>query len=288
MRRIIYSFLLLTLAFSFTEVQAEETIGRVNKVETYAYGTRVEQTKNPLYAHDKLYQQQVLQTVTDGAAALTFADGTQFFMGSDATVTLDEFVYGTEQSMIVSLGKGLFRFITGSITPDAVRINTPTATIGIRGTDVEITIAPDGSTKATAFAGVISVNTLDGLNGVETQGCQTVTVSVDGIIDWFPCVGAPSIGIDTFGMGNDGGDPGSSNDSGSDGGDSGSGGSSSGESGSSSSSSGESGGHGSGPGNGNGNSGNSGNGGGNNGGSGPGTGNGGGNNGGGNGHGSSK
>jgi len=283
MRRIIYSFLLLTLAFSFTEVQAEETIGRVNKVDTYAYGTRVEQTKNPLYAHDKLYQQQILQTVTGGAVALTFADGSKFFMGSDSEVVLDEFVYDSEgQSLVVKLGKGLFRFITGTMTPEAVQINTPTATIGIRGTDVEVTVYPTGAIKATAFAGGISVTSLDGLRGIETQGCQTVTVSADGIIDWYPCVGAPSIGIDTFGMGNDGGDPGSSNDSGPDGGDSGSSGSSgssSGESGSSGSSSGESGGHGHGPGNGNGNAGNGGNGGGNNGGSGPGTGNGGGNNG---------
>lgn len=274
MKKILLACLLLP--FIFSSVNAEEIIGKVNSVETWAYGTRIEQKRNPLFSHDKVYEQEVIETVTDSEISITFVDGTEFYMGGNAAITLDELIYSTErESMIVTLAKGVFRFISGSISKETVIINSPVATIGIRGTDLEIHVDSTGAITATAFEGSIIVTTLDG-RYVETNGCQTVEVLSNGAMNVGQCRGGPSVGVADASAGPGGGNgsssgPGASPSGGSSGGSSG-GGSSGGDPGDSS-----------GPGNGNGNSGNSGSGGGNTGGSGPGTGNNGGNNGQGNG-----
>ena len=46
------------------------------------------------------------------------------------------------------LTKGIFKFVTGNVArpaPDNMKIKVPTGTIGIRGTDVEVSVAPDNS-----------------------------------------------------------------------------------------------------------------------------------------------
>jgi hypothetical protein len=54
-------------------------------------------------------------------------------------LTLDKFVYsGDEDSVSLKVTKGTFRFISGQVakkTPEKVNIETPVATIGIRGTE---------------------------------------------------------------------------------------------------------------------------------------------------------
>jgi len=277
MKKIILACLLIP--FMFSSVSAEEKIGQVNKIQTYAHGTRVDQKREPLFARDEVYRNQIVETVKDGALWIIFNDDTELFMGESGILVLDEFVYNdNNDSMVVYLAKGVFRFITGSIDPEKVKIITPVATLGIRGTDIEVTVDDTGMT-ATAFEGVISVSGIisANVNGMimDTEGCETIKVDVDGYItDIRPCPpGGPSIGSFTFNVGHSGGGGhrGQSNPTGDSGGPSGgdSGGPGDGPSG--------------GPGNGNGNSGNSGNGGGNTNGSGPGTGNNGSNNGQGNG-----
>ena len=51
---------------------------------------------------------------------------------------------------LVSLARGALRAISGWIgrrSPDRVNIQTPTATIGIRGTDHEVVVVPEGSSE---------------------------------------------------------------------------------------------------------------------------------------------
>lgn len=267
----------------FSSVNAEENIGQVNKVKTWAYGTRVEQKRESLFDRDDAYQNQVIETVKGGAIWIIFNDDTELFMGESGSLTLDEFVYEPfHNSLILNLTKGVFRFISGSMESENVQIKTPVSTIGIRGTDVEITIDDTGATTITAFEGTVTI--IAEQIGFMTDGCQTVIVASDGSLLWYgPCPpGGPSIGPASFASssGHDGGGPGNqSSSSGDSGGPSGgdSGGPSGGDSGGPGDGPGD--GPSGGPGNGNGNNGNSGNGGGNTNGSGPGTGNNGSNNG---------
>ncbi|MEG3146902.1 FecR domain-containing protein [Sphingomonas sp. RT2P30] len=68
-------------------------------------------------------------------------DKTVFTVGSGARVTIDRFVYDPvrgARSMSASVVKGAFRFMSGRTDrPGTTSINTPIASIGVRGTIVE-------------------------------------------------------------------------------------------------------------------------------------------------------
>lgn len=80
-------------------------------------------------------------TGRDSAASLVLRDGSTLVVGPSSRLDLKEFSFDSttrDGNMLVSLVRGSLRMITGLIgktQPDAVRIETQTATIGIRGTD---------------------------------------------------------------------------------------------------------------------------------------------------------
>jgi hypothetical protein len=93
--------------------------------------------RSPIYAHD------TIKTEADGTGELAFTDSSLLTLRTDSELKLDEYHYqegakdGSSKS-VMSLVKGGFRTITGKIpkeNPDGYSVNTPVATIGVRGTD---------------------------------------------------------------------------------------------------------------------------------------------------------
>src|SRR5262245_21612737 len=87
---------------------------------------------------DPVYKGDVVQTGADGKVGITFSDGTAFNLSSNARMVLNEFVYdpnGKSNSTLFSLTKGTFTFIAGKVAKTGdMKIDTPVATMGIRGT----------------------------------------------------------------------------------------------------------------------------------------------------------
>jgi hypothetical protein len=100
---------------------------------------------------DVVYLGDVVQTGADGRVGINFTDGTSFNLSSNARMALDEFVYepnGTSNSSLLSLTKGTFTFVAGDIAKTGnMKIDTPVATMGIRGTTPHIEISDDGTVK---------------------------------------------------------------------------------------------------------------------------------------------
>ena len=100
---------------------------------------------------DLVYLGDVVQTGADGRIGINFADGTSFNLSSNAHMTLTEFVYdpnGKSNSSFLSLTKGTFTFVAGNIAKTGdMKIDTPVATMGIRGTTPRIEISDDGTVK---------------------------------------------------------------------------------------------------------------------------------------------
>ena len=73
---------------------------------------------------------------------IRFGDATSLRIGSESLVSLDEFIYAPfkRSKMTLTLSKGVFRFVTGKMSKRAYKIITPTATIGVRGTDFLATV----------------------------------------------------------------------------------------------------------------------------------------------------
>jgi hypothetical protein len=100
---------------------------------------------------DPVYQGDVVQTGADGKVGITFTDGTAFNLSSNARMVLNEFVYdpnGKSNSTLFSLSKGTFTFIAGKVAKTGdMKIDTPVATMGIRGTTPHVEISDDGTVK---------------------------------------------------------------------------------------------------------------------------------------------
>ena len=87
-------------------------------------------------------------TGMDSAASLVLRDGTVLVLGPSSRLDMKEFSFdptAQDGGLLVSLLRGSLRMISGLLGkahPDAVRIETQTATIGIRGTDFIVQADP--------------------------------------------------------------------------------------------------------------------------------------------------
>jgi hypothetical protein len=99
---------------------------------------------------DLAYQGDVVRTGADGKVSINFTDGTSFSLSNNANMTLDEFVYdpnGKSNSTLFKLSKGTFTFVAGNIAKTGdMKVDTPVATMGIRGTTPHVEISDDGGT----------------------------------------------------------------------------------------------------------------------------------------------
>ena len=102
-------------------------------------------------AGDLVYLGDVVQTGADGRVGINFTDGTSFNLSSSARMALTEFVYdpnGKSNSTLFNLTKGTFTFVAGNIAKTGdMKIDTPVATMGIRGTTPRVEISDDGTVK---------------------------------------------------------------------------------------------------------------------------------------------
>ena len=124
------------------------TIEHVNAVVVQAnVASQGEQTK----VGDPVYLGDVVQTGADGKISITFTDDTAFNLSSNARMALNDFVYdpnGKSNSTLFSLTKGTFTFVAGKVAKTGdMKIDTPVATMGIRGTTPHVEISDDGTVK---------------------------------------------------------------------------------------------------------------------------------------------
>ena len=90
---------------------------------------------------DSLLRDETVRTGLDSATRLVMADNTNLSLGPSATITLDRTVFNDEHTyrdIAIKLTSGAFRFVTGDSEKAAYKITTGVATIGVRGTILDI------------------------------------------------------------------------------------------------------------------------------------------------------
>jgi hypothetical protein len=104
-----------------------------------------------------LFQDDVVTTDGQGAVGIRFIDGMTLSLGSDARMVLDEFAYDPAANTgggVIDIIQGAFSFVSGKaahVGLDSLVIDTPTMTIGIRGTKVVANAAAEGETTTVAL-----------------------------------------------------------------------------------------------------------------------------------------
>ena len=110
-----------------------------------------------LHQGDNVEKGDVVQSGSDSTLGVTFIDGTVFGLSSNARMVLNEMVYdpnGSNNSSLISLVAGTISFVAGETAKHGdMKIDTPVATMGIRGTavlvEIDFTVPGQGGTSPT-------------------------------------------------------------------------------------------------------------------------------------------
>ena len=120
-----------------------KVIGHVTKLTGSATAVR-NGVSITLNMGDNCNKGDVVQCGSDGTLGITFIDGTVFGLSSNARMVLNEMVYdpnGSSNSSLLSLVQGTITFVAGETAKNGdMKVDTPVATVGIRGTAVLIEI----------------------------------------------------------------------------------------------------------------------------------------------------
>ncbi|MBV8697702.1 MAG: FecR domain-containing protein, partial [Bradyrhizobium sp.] len=122
---------------------AGQVIGHVTKLAGNATVVR-NGVSIILHMGDNVEKGDVLQSGSDSTVGVTFMDGTVFGLSSNARMVLNEMIYdpnGSSNSTLFSLVAGTISFVAGETAKHGdMKIDTPVATMGIRGTAVLVEI----------------------------------------------------------------------------------------------------------------------------------------------------
>src|SRR5207248_8410472 len=128
-----------------------KVIGHVSKLSGTATAVR-NGVSIILNNGDNVEKGDVVQSGSDSVLGITFIDGTVFGLSSNARMVLNEMVYdpnGSNNSSLLSLVAGTISFVAGETAKHGdMKVDTPVATMGIRGTavlsQIHFVIPPSG------------------------------------------------------------------------------------------------------------------------------------------------
>jgi hypothetical protein len=160
-RFLLFPALLSATLFAATCAQAQTRVGEAVLVQNDV--VRVAATMSPISVGDSMMRDETVRTGADSAARFVMADSTNLSLGPGATLKLDRTVFNDEHSyrdVAIRMATGAFRFVTGHSEKTAYKITTPLATIGVRGTTLDI-LSQRGRSVVVLQEGAASVCTLN-------------------------------------------------------------------------------------------------------------------------------
>jgi len=174
------------------QAPVDEPIGNVATLAGSASVIRNSVT-TPLKLKDDIFFNDTVQTSANSKLGITFNDATTFNLSASSKMTIDNYVYeegGSQNAGIFDIAKGTVAFVAAAVAKTGdMKITTPTATLGIRGTTGLVEV-PEGATAtgannvaiklypdADGRVGRIEVNDRAGARlGALTQGASGFTI----------------------------------------------------------------------------------------------------------------
>ena len=163
------------------------TIGNTTIVVKTVTGTLSEDQRDLDYKDD-IYHNEVIETFEESATELTFLDETTLSMGPNTQLTLDRFVYDPDPEIgafVLTITEGALRFATGILPNQSYKIHTPVATIGVRGTVIDIVVrrvaGDDGEVVTSVNLTVVEGEAVfENCQGRRTRDPAGLSSTVDG------------------------------------------------------------------------------------------------------------
>src|SRR5262249_19153355 len=106
---------------------------------------------------DELVQNEGLRTEEESVIQVKFVDGSQLSVEESSEMVLSDYVFdGSAASGLINLNNGLFHFSSNGNNDQGVKLRTPVATIGVRGTGFLGHVDGDDATVIDILAGAVS------------------------------------------------------------------------------------------------------------------------------------
>ena len=168
--------LLITLLFPL--YLWSSTIGKVTVLRGSAVSERGEE-KIALFSGALLEEKDTIKTFENSQLQIIFDDKTVITLGAQSTLKIEEYFFeNAKPKANFKFSQGTFKTITGAIgkkAPENFKMETKTATIGIRGTTVQGKINEDGDQIA-CTSGSIVVSLIGKPESVTLTAGQTTLV----------------------------------------------------------------------------------------------------------------
>jgi hypothetical protein len=108
-------------------------------------------------AADELVQNEALRTEKESVIQVKFVDGSELSVEQSSEMVLSDYVFdGSAANGMINLNNGLFHFKSNGQDDQGVKLRTPVATIGIRGTEFLVHVDGDDVTIVDILSGGVS------------------------------------------------------------------------------------------------------------------------------------
>ena len=143
-----FAFAVLVLLLATESVSAQESVGAAGRVKV-ASGTAFvvrDGREIPATPGQVVREADVLRTGPDGRLGVTLNDDTRVSLGPSSEVRVDRFSYASADGglrLVLKFVRGVAAYVSGriaKISPDAIRLETPAAIVGVRGTTLAIRV----------------------------------------------------------------------------------------------------------------------------------------------------
>jgi len=127
--------------------QSPPPAGRIKVTSGSAFIVRQGQ-EIPAQIGQLVFEGDGLRTAGDGRIGATLNDETRVSLGPNSEIRLDQFQYSPADGrlgFVLGIVRGIVAYVSGRIAklaPDSIRLETPSAIVGIRGTRMAISVVP--------------------------------------------------------------------------------------------------------------------------------------------------
>lgn len=103
----------------------------------------------PAKAGQEIFEADTLRTGADGRLGISLKDDTRVSLGPGSDVRVDRFVYAPAEGrmgLVLHVVRGVMAYVSGRIaklSPDSIRLETPAAVVGVRGTTLALRVASE-------------------------------------------------------------------------------------------------------------------------------------------------
>ena len=142
------ALLLTGMSTSVAAQQPQTVAGRIKIASGSAFIVRGAAVL-PAQAGQIVFETDAVRTGADGRLGMTLNDETRVSLGPSSEMRVDQFVYAPAEGrfrLVLNVVRGVVAYVSGRIaklSPDSIRLETPAAVVGVRGTTLALRVVPE-------------------------------------------------------------------------------------------------------------------------------------------------